>query len=146
MWASSGSVRGRGQMAAAPGKVLFQPGVGCQLTPPPFRGTAVTSRLNRVISQQSTNEPDNSPRFSLGFSEPGRKREGACEALVKWHLARHPHPVTALPLWLQDTNSFNVIFNTGDSNYTFYFHPGKARQMSTAHISARICAVTPSHY
>ena len=50
-------------MAAAPGEVLFQPGARCQATPPLFRGTPVISRLNRVISQQSTNELDNRPRF-----------------------------------------------------------------------------------
>lgn len=63
IWVSSSDVRGRWQMAAAPGEVLFQPGARCQATPPLFRGTPVISRLNCVISQQSTNEPDNRPRF-----------------------------------------------------------------------------------
>lgn len=40
-------------MAAATGKVLFQPGVRCQATPPLFRGTPVTSRLNRVIHKRT---------------------------------------------------------------------------------------------
>lgn len=63
-------------MAPALGKVLFQPGVGGQATPPLLGGTPVTSRLNRVISQQSTNEPDNRPRFSFLFCRAGAKERG----------------------------------------------------------------------
>lgn len=93
-------------MAAAASKVLFQPGVGCQVTPPLFRGTLVTLHLNRVISQQSTNEPDNRPRFSLCFAEPERKREGVHKARAKWNLAQDPRSVTVLPpRLLPDTSS-----------------------------------------
>ena len=82
IWVSSSDVRGRWQMAAAPGEVLFQPGARCQATPPLFRGTPVISRLNRVISQQSTNVPDNRPRFLalICRAAAGRRRRKKKEA------------------------------------------------------------------
>lgn len=119
-------------MVAASSKVLFQPGVGYQATPPLFMGALVTSRPNHVISQQSTSEPDSRPRFSL--SSAGRKREGVSErarerthkAGAKWNLAYDPRSVTVLPPQAAPgyKKDFNVIFKMGYSRRQFSFQPG----------------------